>query len=291
MARKKKSSPAEDFIAVIALVPWWVGLLIGTIAYVVLHGIATSSTPVVGAANDVGGALYGMFARALAQAGQYLVPLLCLVGAGVSLLGRKKRADLLDGVLKSGEVEALNAMTWQEFEQMVGEWFRRQGYAIVEVGGAGPDGGIDLILHRNGDKFLVQCKQWRALKVGVSVVRELYGVMAAEKAAGGFVVSSGSFSDDAKKFAHGRNVELLDGPMLTRMLRTSPPLQHGQHVAAPDVKNGQDGRRPCPTCGAQMLHRVAKRGTNAGQAFLGCSAYPECKTTLPIPTAQRSTLF
>jgi hypothetical protein len=35
------------------------------------------------------------------------------------------------------------------------------------------------------EEFLVQCKQWRAFKVGVVVVRKLYGVMAAKGAAGG----------------------------------------------------------------------------------------------------------
>jgi restriction system protein len=47
----------------------------------------------------------------------------------------------------------------------------------VETGGGGPDGGVDLVLRKPGgngsEKFLVQCKQWRALKVGVDVVREL----------------------------------------------------------------------------------------------------------------------
>ena len=40
MARKKKSSPAEDFIAIVALVPWWIGLTIGVVSYFVLHGFA-----------------------------------------------------------------------------------------------------------------------------------------------------------------------------------------------------------------------------------------------------------
>ena len=66
-----------------------------------------------------------------------------------------------------------------------------------------PDGGIDLVLSKGSEKFLVQCKQWKAFKVGVTVVRELYGVMAAKGAAGGFVVSSGRFTDDATAFASG----------------------------------------------------------------------------------------
>jgi len=81
---------------------------------------------------------------------------------------------------------------------------------------------VDLVLTRpgknGGEKFLVQCKQWRAFKVGVDVVRELYGVMAARGATGGFVVTSGRFIEDAIKFASGRNVALVDGPKLQGLL-------------------------------------------------------------------------
>lgn len=62
----------------------------------------------------------------------------------------------------------------------MGEAFRMQGYRVVETGGNGPDGGIDLILRKDREKYLVQCKQWKAFSVVVPVVRELYGVMAAK---------------------------------------------------------------------------------------------------------------
>nr|WP_260263875.1 restriction endonuclease [Delftia acidovorans] len=42
---------------------------------------------------------------------------------------------------------------------------------------------MDLVLSKDGEKTLVQCKQWKAFKVGVATVREVYGVMAADGAA------------------------------------------------------------------------------------------------------------
>jgi four helix bundle suffix protein len=33
----------------------------------------------------------------------------------------------------------------------------------------------------------------------------------------------------------------------------------------------------CPACGKPMVLRTAKSGTNEGQQFWGCSAYPECR--------------
>ena len=35
----------------------------------------------------------------------------------------------------------------------------------------------------------------------------------------------------------------------------------------------------CPRCGSTMVHRVARRGRNAGGSFWGCSRFPRCRGT------------
>ena len=35
----------------------------------------------------------------------------------------------------------------------------------------------------------------------------------------------------------------------------------------------------CPRCGAPLVVRTAKKGSNAGSQFLGCSRYPDCRYT------------
>jgi restriction system protein len=170
-------------------------------------------------------------------------------------------------------------MTWQEFELLVGEAFRQKGYKFLELGGAGPDGGVDLVLTKGSETFLVQCKQWKAFKVGVDVVRELYGVMAAKGAAGGFVVTSGKFTVDAQEFARGRNVTLLDGDKLFSMLQAA---RAGIKKATPVVAAPAAETPTCPACGSAMVKREAKRGANSGNAFWGCSTYPKCRGTTSI---------
>lgn len=39
----------------------------------------------------------------------------------------------------------------------------------------------------------------------------------------------------------------------------------------------------CSKCGAPMVLRVAKSGTNKGSQFYGCSNYPQCRGTRPVP--------
>jgi restriction system protein len=146
------------------------------------------------------------------------------------------------------------------------------------------------VLRKGGEKFLVQCKQWRAFKVGVDVVRELYGVMAAKGAAGGFVVTSGRFTDDATRFAEGRNVTLVDGPKLHAMMKsvqTASVRVTPNHASRPDSAASPTpvGEVACPICSKAMVKRIARRGANAGEAFLGCSAYPACKGTRALACA------
>lgn len=153
----------------------------------------------------------------MATFGQFFVPLIFVGGAVASIFKRRKRRHLLDSVTTPGG-NTLLSISWHDFELLVGEALRRRGYAVQETGANGPDGGVDLIARKDGETYLVQCKQWRSVQVGVPVVRELYGAMAAEGAVGGFVVTSGTFTQPARAFASGRNVQLVDGTVLRQWI-------------------------------------------------------------------------
>jgi restriction system protein len=285
LARKNKSSPLKDVVELISMMPWWVGCALALMAYLWLHSVAIRESVASVAPGQVGMMVTQTAWKALATVGQYLLPLLCLAGAGLSAYGRHKRQSLLSNAAGSAGADALNSMSWQEFELLVGEGFRQQGYQVTENVGGGADGGVDLVLRKGGDKFLVQCKQWKAFTVGVTVVRELYGVMAADGAAGGFVVTSGRFTPEAKAFAKGRNVTLMEGPDLLTLIkraqagRTSKPasVESAEAPTASMVLNLPS----CPLCAKAMVKRVAKRGSASGGSFWGCSGFPACRGTRP----------
>lgn len=293
MARRKKTSPLEDMLDLVAMLPWWGGVALALVSYVFLHQMA-KPTPIQNlqpgqmAAVAVGSVITG-----LASIGQFFVPIVCLLGALGSFLRRQRRQTLVASVSHSKSADALDGMSWSEFELLVGEAFRLQGYKVIELGGAGPDGGIDLVLVKGSEKFLVQCKQWKAFKVGVAIVRELYGVMAAKGATGGFVVTSGRFTDEATEFARGRNIKLVDGPLLHGLIQQARSAR-GTATAATPAYRAPPSAAPvttpihrasaapaCPSCGSMMKMRTAKRGGNAGNAFWGCTTYPACKGTRP----------
>ncbi len=286
MARRKKSE-AREVIDLFALMPWWACVALAAVAYVALRAWVSQPPPAVDPAQGIHqlDKLYlGMALRAFATVGQYAVPGMLLMAAALSAARRYRRGKLLEEAARSQDAAAVDGMTWHEFEVLIGEAFRRKGYVVVETGGGGPDGGIDLVLRKpvtNGNEtYVVQCKHWKAYKVGVDVVRELYGVMAARGAAGGFVVTSGRFTNEAMAFAQGRNVRLVDGARLKELLEVARTGGPGKAAVVRDQQaDAEMTMVVCPLCSSPMVRRVAKRGPNAGERFYGCSTYPVCRGT------------
>ena len=100
--------------------------------------------------------------------------------------------------------EDVYRLTPRQFEELVAELLSRQGYE-VSLTPESNDGGIDVIavggaglLDRG--RFLVQAKRYQPdNRVGVGVVRELYGVVEETRATAGIVVTSSFFTRGARK--------------------------------------------------------------------------------------------
>jgi restriction system protein len=192
-----------------------------------------------------------------------------LVGALISL-GRRFREVFIHRSQSS--IHSIRSLSWSNFERLMVEAFRRQGYKAKRTAD-GPDGGIDIILRRNGKTTLVQCKQWKASRVGVKPIRELAGVVFGEKAHDGIFVCSGKYTNQATEFAKKSGIELIDGQRLVRMMKLESDLSdHGELQPVQQES-------ACPKCGSRLVLRTARRGNNAGNKFLGCSAFPSCRYT------------
>ncbi|WP_374090138.1 restriction endonuclease [Methylomicrobium lacus] len=277
----RKSSAFEDLIELAALLPWWLSLIMAAVFYAVLHHFASVPVPVITDTKQLGSMMTGQMIKTFATFGQYLVPLAFGLGALVSVIKRKKRANLFQSVAKQSGKSALNNITWREFEMLVGEWFRRQDYMVTETGGVA-DGGVDLILTKAGETYLVQCKHWKAYKVGVNIVRELLGVMVSKGAAGGYLVTSGVFTNEARRFAEDSHIELIDGSKLSHLLAEARTAQSAKPVGHPIAQTQPQAFPPCPKCGSAMVRRKATKGAHAGNSFWGCSRFPSCRSTLPF---------
>lgn len=281
MARQN-TSPFEDMILIVSKLPWWAGLALAVISYLVLHAVASRPVmPATASSGQLGDAMAKGLFTTIAMFGQFVLPIAFGFGALLSAVTAMRQKKIYDKVATRPGVAVLNDMSWSDFERLVSEYYRRKGFQVTREGGNGPDGGIDLVLRQENETYLVQCKQWKAFKVGVQPVREFYGVMSSRGVAGGYFVTSGEYTDDAKAFAQGLNITLIDGRKLRKMIDGAG--KSGAASVSPALSPRTETASPvCPKCNSEMRKRVARQGVNAGKEFWGCAAYPKCNGIRPV---------
>lgn len=267
MGRRRRDNGLMDALAAL---PWPAGIALGIVGFLVIRlGLPAwlgNAGPLAGMFSPLMGVLAFLWLGA------------CLLGALVSAIRSSNRKRLLD---TRTDLESLSATGWRNFERLVGEAFRRQGYAVEENHHAGPDGGIDLVLFKDGRRILVQCKQWRREQVGVAVVREMYGLLVHHDADAVKIVTTGSYTQAAAAFAADKPIELVTGEQMLAMIRAvqpasasaTPPANVMQEPASTALPHAAEA---CPRCGAAMVER---RNRRTGAAFMGCSRFPACRDT------------
>jgi restriction system protein len=134
--------------------------------------------------------------------------------------------------------EAVLEQTWKEellrtllklqpdaFERLCQRLLRESGFTQVHVTGRAGDGGIDGVgLVRLGGllsfPIIFQCKRYQG-SIGPSIIRDFRGAMIG-RADRGLVITTGTFSQDAKKEATRDGappIDLVDGEQLVEKLK------------------------------------------------------------------------
>jgi restriction system protein len=252
-----KSSTADALV----LLPWWVSVIVAFLVYAVLPGFLPPAI--------AKGGLTGIVALGL------------LALAALSAFRSWKMRNMLE---QQTGIDSIRELPWKRFEDLLAEAYRRQGYKVQETLGGGADGGVDLVLGRDGEVILVQCKRWKGKPVPVQTVRELYGVLHDRRASAAKLVATTTFTSEATAFAKNKPIELVDAEGLLSLLRG---VQTSGRIAREDASTERRGYSDhltpgCPNCGSEMKLREARRGANAGGKFWGCSRYPDCRGTTEV---------
>jgi len=212
--------------------------------------------------------------------------IICLIAGWKGAGFRRRQREFLEADI---DMEWIRGLSWRGFERQLAEVYRQKGYEVEETGGGGADGGIDLKLFKDDRTTVVQCKHWKTWKVSVKPVRELFGVMTAEKADSAIFITSGGYTSEALKFAEGKPIELIDQHGFLELVHG---FQRGlrEHYGVEPLGVDDTEEIPaavipprCPICQGPMKLRTARRGKNAGSQFWGCLRYPDCRGTLDYP--------
>lgn len=293
--RQQDDSILDTIFDLLKMAPIWVGPVMAVAVFILLHYVFPLLMPAKQSGVDAGilwRPLFSMLSWVFAGA-----VLLAWVMAEVWKLFNRRLLDSQSGI------ESIRTLSWQEFERLIGEAYRRKGYVAEVVGSPSGDGGVDIELHGQGQFLVIQCKHWKAYSVGVREVRELLGVVTSRKADGAILVTSGRFTEEARRFAGGNPIELLDGGEVSRLIaeaqKTSTPQPPGEPSQAVPVTTGSpkgtatsgspvsEPSPLCPRCGKAMVKKLARRGRNAGNEFWSCSAFPQCNGARSIAGQQQ----
>ena len=125
---------------------------------------------------------------------------------------------------------------------------------------------------------IIQCIAWNTYKVGIKIVRDLFGVMAAERIRMGMIITSGEFTGEAEEFGKANKLKLVSGGQFLELIKRMPEekQQHLLNVAL----EGDYSTPTCPQCYVKLVKRESSKGRNTGGYFWGCVNYPRCKQTL-----------
>ena len=192
-----------DFLAQI---PWWVSVTLSASFYLLLQYVIPYFENQSALVNEVHVSLAPVFAPVVALA------LLTPVTFSFLKSSRKKKLhDLRE------EIKSIQELSWKQFSEQVAEAYGNMDYLILENDFT-TDPSVDLVLRKSANLYLLQSRYWRNRKIGLREVRKLYTLMHNKQASGIFLLTTGIFSREARRYAIGRPINLIDGIQLVELL-------------------------------------------------------------------------
>ena len=176
--------PENSLFAILLRSRWWVSLLVALGAFALVRLFL-----------DVG---YAVFAA---------LPFMVIA---VVALWRQLRVP--SGARLDAAIDALRAMTWEEFARALEQGFRREGYTVKRV-----EGAADFELERAGRLSLVAARRWKASSTGVEPLKALAAAGEKREAAECVYVLAGEMTPNALGFAKKTKINWVRGAELVKL--------------------------------------------------------------------------
>jgi restriction system protein len=111
-------------------------------------------------------------------------------------------------------LQALRAMPWEAFSELITGAYRRQGYEVAAM--AGTD-ACDYTLTRGDRVTLLQCRRWKVNQLGVAPLEALARAVDKQEAAHGICITAGVVSPRAADFASANPLTIVSGRTLAEL--------------------------------------------------------------------------
>jgi restriction system protein len=170
--------------------------------------------------------------------------------------------------------EKLSRIDWFQFQRLIELIYRHRAYTVHRLGGAKPDGTVDLIVKSATEDFIIECKPWRKQIVGAKEMRQFFGALVETRITTGIIITLVAFSREAKDMADRHKIQILYETDLIQML-----VESGLADTREISSILSDDHKYCPKCEHQMVLRKSRFGENQ---FWGCSDHPRCRFTLNV---------
>ena len=178
----------NSLFAILLRSPWWISIAVAAGIFALTRTILPDY------------ALYAFFVS---------LPFLAI---GCYAGWRQLRAPSAERI--AGRLEALRALSWEEFSAALEDAFRRDGYGVGRLNVA----GADLELTKAARVSLVGGKRWKVARAGIEPLKELDAARQSREAHECIYVTAGEITDNASAFAAGKNIRLMQGAELAKFL-------------------------------------------------------------------------
>ena len=179
--------PENSLFAILLRSRWWVSLLVALGAFAVVRLFLHEG--------------YAFFAA------------LPFFAIAVMALWRQLRVP--SGARLDAAIDALRAMTWEQFARALEQGYRREGYSVKRV-----EGAADFELEKAGRLSLVAAKRWKASSTGVEPLKELVAAGKAREAAECVYVLAGEMTQNAAAFAKETKIVWVRGADLVKLAKS-----------------------------------------------------------------------
>jgi restriction system protein len=178
--------PENSLFAVLLRSPWWISLAVAAGAFGLMRLFLPASYAAFGAAPFV----------------------------VIAFIAAWRRLRVPSARRVAARLEAMRAMSREEFAARLEDAFRREGYQVRRVDGP----QADLELTRAGRVSLVTFRRWKATRTGVDPLREVLAAAKAREVQECIYVAAGEVTHNARAFAAQEKIRLLDDAELARLL-------------------------------------------------------------------------